>query len=73
MRYFSRPRARVQDGDGWSLNPGSPYLTIEPRADERPPYIEVPEHEAAATGLLDANGDPIMRAPNEMGFGRGDW
>jgi len=27
-----------------------------------------PEHEAADTGLLDVNGDPIMRAPNQMGF-----
>jgi hypothetical protein len=28
----------------------------------------VSEHEAADTGLLDANGDSIMRAPNPMGF-----
>lgn len=34
----------------------------------------VADHEAVDTGLLDANGDPIMRAPNPMGFGRdGEW
>lgn len=34
----------------------------------------VPDHEATDTGLLDANGNPIMRAPNPMGFGRdGEW
>lgn len=30
----------------------------------------VSDHEAIDTGLLDANGDPIMRAPNPIGFGR---
>jgi len=30
----------------------------------------VSDHEATDTGLLDANGDPIMRAPNPIGFGR---
>lgn len=34
----------------------------------------VPDHEATDTGLLDAHGNPIMRAPNPMGFGRdGEW
>lgn len=34
----------------------------------------VPDHEAADTGLLDLHGNPIMRAPNPMGFGRdGEW
>ena len=28
----------------------------------------VADHEAADTGLVDQNGDPIMRAPNAMGF-----
>ena len=32
----------------------------------------VPDHEATDTGLLDLNGDPIMRAPRAMGFGRRD-
>lgn len=34
----------------------------------------VSDHEAVNTGLLDLNGDPIMRAPNPIGFGRDeDW
>lgn len=34
----------------------------------------VPDHEAADTGLVDAGGNPIMRLPNPMGFGRdGEW
>lgn len=28
----------------------------------------VADHEAADTGLIDEMGDPIMRAPNPMGF-----
>ncbi len=58
-RYFTRPRG------------------IKPRAtwdDDVPllPPISAPEHEAVDTGLLDANGDPIMRAPRPIGFGRDD-
>jgi hypothetical protein len=34
----------------------------------------VSDHEATDTGLIDTNGDPIMRAPNPMGFGKdADW
>ncbi len=37
-------------------------------------HVSVPEHEAADTGLLDASGNRIWRAPNPMGFGRdGEW
>lgn len=32
----------------------------------------VPDHEATFTGLLDVNGDEIMRAPRPIGFGRDD-
>jgi hypothetical protein len=35
------------------------------------PFINIPnvcEHEATDTGLLDAAGDTIMRAPNPVGF-----
>lgn len=32
------------------------------------PSLSVSDHEAADTGLVDKDGDPIMRAPNEMGF-----
>ena len=32
------------------------------------------DHEATYTGLLDVDGDPIMRAPRPIGFGRDeDW
>ena len=34
--------------------------------------LRVSDHGPVETGLLDARGDPIMRAPNPMGFG-GDW
>ena len=42
--------------------------------DEYPmlPALSVPDHEAADTGLVDKDGDPIMRAPNPMGFHWGD-
>jgi hypothetical protein len=32
------------------------------------PSLSVPEHEYVDTGLLDHRGDPILRAPNPMGF-----
>lgn len=32
------------------------------------PTITVSDHEATDTGLVNQRGDPIMRAPNEMGF-----
>jgi hypothetical protein len=34
------------------------------------PDIGVPEHVATDTGLVDKRGDPIMRAPRPVGFGR---
>lgn len=36
------------------------------------PHFEVDEHEAADTGLITSTGEPIMRLPNPMGFGRDD-
>ena len=30
----------------------------------------VSDHEATDTGLLDTTGEPIMRAPNPIGFGK---
>lgn len=62
----------------------SRYFTMKPRADlwvgdydEDPLPVSglvpsVPEHVAIDTGLVDENGDPIMRAPRPIGFGRGD-
>lgn len=56
-RYFVRPRASGWVEDEWfSPDPGR---ISEPL---------VPDHVATDTGLLDKNGDPIMRAPNPMGF-----
>lgn len=60
-RYFTvrKSRAWVEDEDAWGE--GSP--------------VGVPmawEHEATDTGLLDAEGDCIMRAPNPVGFGKDD-
>lgn len=53
-RYFTkRPRA---DDEYWE--PMSPLLTS----------IEVCDHEATDTGLLDADGSSIFRAPNPIGF-----
>lgn len=52
---------------------------VRPRAggdDESPllPYLDVPEHLPHDTGLIDLNGDPILRAPRPIGFGRdAEW
>ena len=61
-RYFVRPRALyVADEPDWD-SPAQSHLPT------------VSDHEATDTGLLDANGDPIMRAPNPIGFGKDeDW
>lgn len=34
--------------------------------------LYVPEHQARETGLVDARGRDILRAPNPMGFGKDD-
>lgn len=56
-RYFvqRKPRA-VRSYDDWEPIGNAWHIPA------------VPDHEAADTGLIDANGDPIMRAPNPMGF-----
>jgi hypothetical protein len=64
-RYFTRPRATralwVED-EHFSPDPGVLNMPT------------VSDHEATDTGLLDANGDCIMRAPNPIGFGKDeDW
>lgn len=61
-RYFVRPRALwVEDEDAWEVGSSSHIPTVS-------------DHEATDTGLLDRNGDPIMRAPNPIGFGKDeDW
>lgn len=36
--------------------------------------IDVPEHVASNTGLFTPSGDPIMREPRPVGFGRdSEW
>lgn len=56
-RYFTRPKAAFYVEDEFH----------RPRSNA-PALPSVPDHEAADTGLLDANGDAILRAPNPMGF-----
>lgn len=57
-RYFTRPKATralwVED-DHYGRDTAITHL-------------DVPEHVATCTGLLDANGDDIWRAPNPIGF-----
>lgn len=63
-RYFTKPtaakRSVVRADDYWSET--APYVTS----------LTVCDHEATDTGLLDMNGDAIMRAPNPIGFGKDD-
>lgn len=61
-RYFSkRPRAEGWCGDDIYEGDHCPELTVD-------------EHVAVDTGLLDADGNSIWRAPNPLGFGRdSEW
>jgi hypothetical protein len=60
-RYFSAPVPPRSDDDGWHPDPLLPDLWV---ADHRP----------VDTGLVDARGHPIMRAPNPLGFGKdAEW
>lgn len=36
------------------------------------PHLDVDGHEAVDTGLIWETGEPIMRLPNPIGFGRDD-
>ena len=57
-RYFTKPpRTRVGD-DVWE--------------DAQTHLPMVSDHQAIDTGLLDLNGNAIMRAPNPIGFGKDD-
>lgn len=59
-RYFSRKgTVQPRSNDGWWEEPFRPHIVVS-------------DHEAVDTGLLDADGDPIWRAPNPVGFGRDD-
>lgn len=59
-RYFTarKPKALWTGDDTW----------VEPMI----PALTVCDHEATDTGILDADGEPIMRAPRPIGFGRDD-
>lgn len=54
-RYFSAPKAKVKSECWWYDEPIRHDVTVC-------------DHEATDTGLIDANGDRIMRAPNPVGF-----
>lgn len=61
-RYYSvrrKPKLWVEDDDVWPVDVAGHI----PAVDE---YVEID------TGLLDIDGNPIMRAPNPMGFGKDD-
>lgn len=61
-RYFTRQTVKqsltVRADDYYAET--APYVT----------NLTVCDHEATDTGLVDQHGNPIMRAPREMGFGR---
>ena len=62
-RYFTCPVAALWVGDE--------YYSPEPARIHEP---FVPEHVATDTGLLDKNGDAIMRAARPVDFGRdAEW
>lgn len=57
MRYFTRPHVALWVEDEYCApSPGHINAPL------------VPEHIATDTGLVDVNGDSIMRAPNPVGF-----
>ena len=56
-RYFVQRSAKPARSFDWEWPTGNAWH-----------IPAVPDHEAADTGLLDVNGDSIMRAPNPMGF-----
>jgi hypothetical protein len=62
-RYFTAPRsAHYVEDEYYAPEPG------------RIADVFVPDHHAVETGILDAQGDMIMRAPNPVGFGRdAEW
>lgn len=58
-RYFTQPR---KPRAAWGDN--EPLL----------PSLTVSDHRPVDTGLVDRHGNPIMRAPRPVGFGRdSDW
>ncbi len=67
MRYFIRKQPRASDGAWVPHDWGSDDVLHQP-------IPTVCDHNAIETGLLDSNGDMIMRAPRPIGFKRDeDW
>lgn len=58
-RYFTQRRSDAPRAEYWWDDPFRPDLSVS-------------DHVATDTGLLDQRGDPIMRAPNPMGFMKDD-
>lgn len=56
MSRYAKP-ARADQCEDEPLNPLLPNLSVD-------------DHEAVDTGLIWATGEPIMRMPNPIGFGR---
>lgn len=54
-RYFTAPKRAQVKAEWWDCPPLLPNLSVS-------------DHEATDTGLLDATGNTIWRAPNPMGF-----
>jgi hypothetical protein len=54
-----------------------PLYVETPLWDDAEPDLQsltVDSHEAVDTGLIWSTGEPVMRVPNPMGFGRdGEW
>lgn len=65
MPRYVKPRAGGWIDDDWDK------LWCE---EEQPhlPSLTVDDHEAIYTGLVWSTGEPILRAPNPIGFGRDD-
>ena len=61
-RYFVR--SSLPNRKAWDIDEDEPFR----------PNLEVSDHEAVETGLIAVTGEPIMRMPNPIGFGRGgEW
>lgn len=61
-RYFSQRRVRSDDAEYYADDWAAQCIPT------------VSDHEATDTGLIDADGFSIMRAPNPIGFGKDeDW
>jgi hypothetical protein len=66
-RYFAQPRAAIVP---------EPMTNETVQFDNWPmiPELHVADFRPTDTGLIDLRGDPIMRAPNPVGFGKdNEW